>query len=236
MDSKIRKALKMLALVQRPSGNQHQDEVASRTLHEYITRHGIDMDILNGYLMVKHNVKCENAYMAELFLMVSLSLAEQRDIVKMVRVRTNGTDEYYYEGPNNLYEDSLVAYSKYARKYQITRDDVKRKLEESKNDATNHTGHRIVSIGGSIYISTGRIIGNIMPEEVKYSEQAFYNAFIAKYELIPRCVIEQIIKQQQQQQQSDKDPNLGKDINNMAQMFVRESLNDQIDENSQNIQ
>lgn len=232
MDSKIRKALKMLALVQRPSGNQHQDEVASRTLHEFIARHGIDMDIINGYLVVKHSVKCEDAYMAELFLMVCLCLAEQREIVDIVRVRTNGTDIYHYEGPSNLYDDSLVTYSKYVRKYQITRDDVKRKLEESNNNASNMGGHRIVSIGGSIYIQA--TIGNMMPGEVKYSEQAFYNAFLMKYELMPHCIIRQLVEKQNQEN-NNKDPNLGKDINVMAQMFTKESINDQIDENSQNI-
>lgn len=220
---RIKKAIKLAKAVSNPTGNEHYDAVARETFQRYCQTHGIDEKTINSLQSVRHEHQTDNGYEAELFLMLAIKVAEDKRMLNDIHVRLDEIKGFTYSGPGFFYDEIYPTYCKLLRKYQITRDDVKTKIER-----TYSTGgsYQIVGLGGSVIT----VMGNILTPNVKYSEQAFYNAFLHKYDLLAECVIKRLQDEPQQPRQMTKEEvEMRNNIREMFAMFDKESMNDQID-------
>lgn len=224
IDKIKKKAFKLANAVNNPTGNEHYDEVARTTFKRFCETHNIDEKTINSLTPVKHEHLNDNRYESELFLMLAIKVAEDKKMLNDINVRLDIIKGFIYSGPGFFYDEIYPTYCKLLRKYQITRDDVKSKVER-----TYKTGgsYQIVSLSGSVIT----VMGNILTSNVKYSEQAFYNAFIHKYDLMAQCVLKKIQGEQPQQQRelTKEEIETQNSIREMFAMFHKESMNDQID-------
>jgi len=218
---KIKKAIKLAAMASRTTGNKYHDELAQDTLKRYCAKHEIDEKTLNSLHPVEHHHTYASNFECELFLMIGIKVAEDKNMLNDIGIVING-NEFTYTGPGFFYDEVFPLFSKLLRKYQITRDDIKSRISQQQQ----HRGmYNIVGYTGSSITITS----NIIQPSIKYSEVAFYNAFLIKYDLIAKCVIDKIKKDNNDPQNQRQVGETQNQINEIFQMFNKEPVNDQID-------
>lgn len=220
--AKIRKALKLLNVVKKPTGNKHYDSLALETFNRYCEKHNIDQQTINSLTPVVHDHKYQDRLEAELFLMISIKEAEVRNMLNNIDITLDQSGGFTYKGPAFFYDEVFPLFNKFLRKYQIQREAVKENLKRQ----SVMPYYTINSMGGG----TITIFGNITSPPIKYSETVFYNAFLIKYDLIAQSVIEKLRKEKPVEKPVDM--NLRNDLQQMMGMFNKESINDQIDHES----
>ncbi len=220
ISNKVNKALKLLAMVKNPTGNSHQDEVSNRIFNEYITKYNISLELLCDMQPITQQFIFDEPTLAELFIMILTKHAEIKNLLDKVTVKMlNSRLECIYEGPKNFLEIMIPIVNKYQRKYVITRYSVQKRIENENNIAKGY-----INLFNNQGINFA--FNNIIRQEVKYSEFAFYNAFVYKYDLIANCVMDAIKERPLEKMVNSDEAN---NIQNIARMFNKESIDSQLE-------